>query len=457
MNKRPAANSNNTLSTNKLYTILESISDGVMAVDLDGRVVYFNRAAERITGIARAEALEKPCRDVMNVVNHTCAIEETLRTGEQVINRYVCLLSAAGERTPISVSTALLRNRHREVTGAVETFRDLTQVEELRKSIEGLHSFSNMIGRSKPMSELFETLPLIAASDSNVLIRGENGTGKELVARAIHAHSTRCDKPMVSVNVAAIPETLLESELFGHTAGAFTGARSAHMGRFERADGGTLFLDEIGDLSVTLQVKLLRALQEGEIEPVGAEGPRKVDVRVVAATNSDLPRMIEENTFRRDLYYRLNVVELCVPRLRDRPEDIPLLIDHFIGRFNQLKSKDISGIHPNAMHTLLNHEYPGNVRELENIIEHAFVLCPGGIIRPEHLPRSLRGVTPTPVVQVSGTLEQMEILTITAALKRNSFKRKETAAELGIDPSTLYRKIRKHKIIIPESTETSTG
>ncbi|MCF7811075.1 sigma 54-interacting transcriptional regulator [bacterium] len=430
----------------KLMTIIDSISDGVLAVDVDLRVTYINKAAEQILERSKDEVIGRLCWDVFQSYGN-CPMRDTFNTGKAIINKYICLIHTDGMRIPISVSTAMLKDEHGNVIGGVETFRDLTQVETLRKELESKYTFSDMIGRSKLMQDLFGLLPTIAKSESTVLIEGESGTGKELVARAIHNSSPRQQKPMIVVNSGAIPDTLLESELFGYKAGAFTDAKKDKPGRFALAKGGTLFLDEIGELSASLQVKLLRVLQNQIYEPLGSVKSEKTDVRIIAATNKNLVELMEAGQFRQDLYYRLNVIEIRLPPLRERETDIPLLVDHFIGKFKHIFGKDISGITRPALNILMNHHYPGNVRELENIIEHAFVICPGGVIRPEYLPTFLQnGSRSIPLIEVNGSLEQIEILTINAALERNNWRRKETAMELGINPSTLYRKMKKYKL-----------
>jgi len=284
-----------------------------------------------------------------------------------------------------------------------------------------------------------------------VLIEGESGTGKELVARAIHNLSPRRRKKLVTVNCGALPDTLLESELFGHKAGAFTDAKRDKPGRFALAEGGTIFLDEIGDVSPALQARLLRVLQERTYEPLGGTEPLKADVRVITATNRDLDELVAQGRFRQDLYYRVNVVRLELPPLRERKEDVPLLIDHFIARFNRLREKDVSGVAPEVLAVLMEHSYPGNVRELENILEHAFVLCPGGMIEPQHLPPRIRPAgAAAPEFRGARTLEEIEARFIRDALARNGWNRLATARELGIHKSTLFRKIKSLGIVLPE-------
>jgi PAS domain S-box-containing protein len=427
-------------------TVLNSINEGVFTVDLDWKVSFFNRAAERITGVRAEEAVGRPCCEVFraDICEDACALERTFSTGIPTVNATASIVTGTGSRVPIRISTALLREADGGISGGVETFQDLSQVEQLRKELESRYTFEDIIGRSAVMTKLFQVLPQIAESDSTVLIEGDSGTGKELFARAIHSLSGRKEGTFLAVNCAALPDTLLESELFGYKAGAFTGARKDKPGRFALAEGGTLFLDEIGDISPAMQVRLLRVLQERRIEPLGSVKPEAVDVRVVAAANRSLADMVEAGTFRRDLFYRVCVVQLRLPPLRERRLDIPLLVDHMVGRFRKLKGKDISGVAEDVMVRLMQHSYPGNVRELENIVEHAFVLCNGGFIRKEHLPPELQPSGPdAPGDGASDpTLREMEKTLIADRLRRCRGNRKRTAASLGIDYTTLYRKIR---------------
>jgi transcriptional regulator with PAS, ATPase and Fis domain len=300
------------------------------------------------------------------------------------------------------------------------------------------------------MQALFEILPRIAESNSTVLIEGASGTGKELVARAIHDLSSRRKKRFVAVNCAALPDTLLESELFGYKAGAFTDARHDKPGRFLLAEGGTIFLDEIGDVSPAMQVRLLRLLQERSVEPLGATEPLKVNVRVLAATNQELAQRVREGKFREDLFYRIRVIHLSLPSLRQRREDIPLLVDHLVAKLNRIQGKDIDGVSEAVMAQLMRHDYPGNVRELENIIEQAFVLCRGGLIESQHLPPELRPALPSPNPAADPvSIRSMEKHLIEAALRKHQGHRSRAARQLGIDSSTLYRKIKALAIDIP--------
>jgi len=429
--------------------ILDSIAEGVFTVDRDWRITSFNRAAEEITGTPREEAVGRRCWEVFrtSICESACALRETMRTGEQLVNRRVFIVTSEGERKPIAVSTALLRSPDGDVVGGVETFRDLTVEETLRRELDGQRGFRDMVGQSARMREIFELLPDIAESMSTVLVLGESGTGKELLARAIHDLSPRRDGPFVVVNCGALPDNLLESELFGHKAGAFTDARSDREGRFARAREGTIFLDEIGDVSPNLQSRLLRVLQDGTFEPVGASAPEVSDARVIAATNRDLEAMVEEGTFRQDLYYRINVFPLRLPPLRERREDIPYLVDHFIERFRRLKGKEITGIDRQALSALMRADFPGNIRELENVIEHAFIMCRGGTIRVRHLPDSISG---RGGVTEPESFDDAERELILRTLEKTGWNRAAAARELGVHKTTLWRKMKRLSIEPPE-------
>jgi len=428
--------------------ILDSVADGVFTVDENWRITSFNRAAERITGIPGAEAIGKPCCEVFkaSICETRCALRRTMQTGRPVVNWAIYIVDAKGNRVPVTISTALLRDEKGKVIGGVETFRDLGLVEELRRELTAHHTFADIISKSHQMLGIFDILPQVADSDATVLIVGDTGSGKELIARAVHNLSPRKKKPLVVVNCGALPENLLESELFGYKAGAFTDARKDKPGRFALADGGTVFLDEIGDVSLSLQVRLLRFLQEKTFEPLGGTESVKADVRIVCATNKPLEELVDRGEFRQDLYYRVNVVKISLPPLKARKEDIPLLVDHFVYRFSRLRGKDINGVDHDALAVLMRYDYPGNIRELENVIEHAFVLCPGGMIRIEHLPEYLRPSDAALAGHGPHSLAELEIMHIRESLARHNNNRAATADELGINKSTLWRKMKKYGI-----------
>ena len=430
--------------------ILDSITEGVFTVDSDWCITSFNRAAEEITGIPRKNALGHKCSDILraDVCETDCALRQTMRTGKSVINKAVHIVDAKGERHAIAISTALLKDEKGKVIGGVETFRDMSLVEELRKKIEGRYCCEDIISQNHRMQNIFGILPNIAESDCTVLVEGESGTGKELFARAIHNLSFRKGKSFVAVNCGALPDTLLESELFGYKAGAFTDAKKDKPGRFAKAEGGTLFLDEIGDVSAAVQVRLLRVLQERTYEPLGAVSSVNSNVRVITAANKKLSELVEQGRFREDLYYRINVMRLELPPLRERKDDVPLLVNHFINRFRRLRNKNISCVTDEVLASLLAYDYPGNVRELENIIEHCFVLCQGEVIEKKHLPASVCPGSNTDKIKMGEitTLKQMEQLLIIEALRRNKGNQTATAKELGINKSTLFRKLKAYDI-----------
>jgi PAS domain S-box-containing protein len=434
--------------------ILDSIADGVFTVDADWKITSFNRAAEHITGIKKAEAIGRHCWDVFraSICETRCSLKQTMETGDPVVDQAIFIVTSEGERIPVSISTAILKKPDGKVIGGVETFRDLSVVEELRKALKERHSFLDIISKNEEMRRLFQILEQVAASNSTVLLQGESGTGKELFARAIHSLSRRKNGPLVTINCGALPDTLLESELFGYKAGAFTDARRDKPGRFSLAEKGTLFLDEIGDISPALQVRLLRILQERTYEPLGSTQSKKADVRIVAATHQDLDSLVQKGLFRQDLYYRINVVKLSLPPLRDRKEDIPLLAEHFIRKFNRLNDRDIKGLSPETLGLLMAYDFPGNVRELENMVEYASVVCKNSIIGPEHLPGHLLPAAMGRIkpddrsMNCEPSWEETERTFILSILKKNNWKRAATAQDLGIHPTTLWRKMKRLKI-----------
>ena len=432
--------------------ILNSVADGVFTTDNDGKITFMNKAAEQITGFSSKEAIGRYCFDVFraDICQSRCALKETLKTKKEIISLPATILKKGGQKVPISISTAVLKNERGEIIGGVETFRDLSAIEELKKELSQKYTLGDIISKNHLIHDIFNILPNIAESDSTVLIQGASGTGKELFAKAIHNLSRRRTKQFIKVNCGALPDTLLESELFGYVKGAFTDAKKDKPGRFALANEGTIFLDEVGDMSPSLQVKLLRVLQEKEFEPLGANSPRKTDVRIIAATNKHLSKLVNEKKFRDDLFYRLNVVKIELPPLSQRREDIPLLIDTFIQKFNAKMGKQIVGVSDQALRLLLKHDYPGNIRELENIIEHAFVLCKGDRIDLDCLPKEItedqKVENPTMPLQEETPFEKAETEVIEKILKKYDGNRIKTAQELGIDRTTLWRKIKKYGI-----------
>jgi PAS domain S-box-containing protein len=438
-----------------LETILSSVADGVFTVDQQWRVTSFNKAAERITGISAWEAIGKKCRDVFHadICEQGCALQRTLESGREIIDVPARILNNKGRSIPISLSTALLRDADGDLLGAVETFRDLSALEQLRREISHQYTFEDIVGKSKAMRKVFAILPDIAESDATVLIEGPSGSGKELLARAVHSFSLRRNKPLVAVNCGALPESLFESELFGYTQGAFTDAKRTKPGRLAVAEGGTLFLDEVSELPPATQVKLLRVLQEREYEPLGSVKPVRSNVRVVAATNCKLAELVSHGKFRDDLYFRLAVVRLSLPSLNERREDIPYLVEHFIEKFNAKRGKSITGVSPAVMELLMRHEFSGNVRELENLVEYAFVLCHDQRIDVRHLPedfQSLLSSSPESAPsRIPSRLKWAEADAIQVALRRNKYHVGRTALDLGVSRTTLWRKMKRYSLEPP--------
>jgi len=432
--------------------ILDSIAEGVFTVDLDFLITSFNKGAEEITGIPREKAIGRPCFEVLraNVCETGCILKQTINNRRPIVNMPVYIIRADQKCIPISANTTLLKDKSGQVIGGVETFRDLTAVNKLRKALLKQHSFEDIVSKNDKMLKLFAILPQIAESNSTVLIEGASGTGKELIARAIHNHSSRRKGAFIAVNCGALPDTLCESELFGYKAGAFTDAKKDKPGRFALAQNGTIFLDEIGDISQAVQIRLLRVLEEKVYEPLGSTKTVKTNARVVAATHQNLEQLVREGKFREDLYFRIDVIKLSLPKLSDRKEDIPLLVDHFVDRFNHLTGRNIVGLTQEAMAALMLYDWPGNVRELENAIEHAFVLCQEELIRLQHLPERLIPENGSMLVPTGLTLREIEKRAIETALRRNQWKKMATARDLGIDKNTLRRKIKRLEITVPQ-------
>jgi transcriptional regulator with PAS, ATPase and Fis domain len=374
-----------------------------------------------------------------------------MKKGKPTIGNELEIISKPGRRVPIRVNSAILINNKNEKIGAVETFIDISEIKNLSEHLDERFKYENIVGKNKEIKQIINVLESVSQTDSSVLITGESGTGKELAARAIHLNSHRRTGPFTAVNCSAFAESLIESELFGHEKGAFTGAIKSKVGRFELANGGTLFLDEIGDLSITVQTKLLRVLETREIERVGSNKPIKIDTRIIAATNKNLEREIEAGRFREDLYYRINVMNIQLPPLRERKDDLPILVNHFIEKFNSKFERNIKHFSSSAFDILMDYNWPGNIRELENVIEHCFVLCDSDIIQIEHLPKRLRE-REFNTIQGSDTnnfnhIKDAERNIIINTLKKHNGNRSKTAEELNIHPTTLWRKMKKFNLL----------
>lgn len=432
--------------------ILQNVSDGVFTVDTDLKISSFNQAAENITGLSQDEALGRRCWDVFksNRCQSGCILKKSLVEGKS-FNDSSEIMGKWENHITIDISTSPLRNENSEIIGCIGVFRDLRLVEKMAGKLDTCYRIGNMVSRSPAMKKIFDIVPKVADCTSTILIEGETGTGKELLARAMHTQGPRKMKPFVAINCGALPDTLLESELFGYKAGAFTDATKDKPGHFSVAEGGTIFLDEIGETSPEFQIRLLRVLEERQIFPLGGIKSIPVDVRVIVATNRNLFDLVKQGKFRQDLYYRVDVLRLELPALRERKEDIPLLIEYFIERKNKSQIKKIEGIDKSILPYFMAYDYPGNVRELENIIERAYVFCSNGIIQLDNLTDSLKNSIQEKKPQESfdQLTESTEYQAILEALTNNNYNRIAAARELGIHKSTLFRKIKKLGLIIP--------
>jgi len=432
----------------KIRTILDNIPSGVYTVDQEMNLLSFNRSLERITGFRSEEVLGKKCMEVFrsDFCEAGCPLKRSMRTGETLRGIEVNLRAKDGSVVPIASSTALLRDEDGRPIGGICSFRDLREVHAVPASQGQVRDFLGMVSKNHRMHEIFDLIETVAESDANVLIEGESGTGKELVARAIHRLSGRGEKPFLGVNCASLNENLMESELFGHIRGAFTGAVKDRMGRFEMAEGGTLFLDEVSEIGPHLQAKLLRVVQEREYQRVGETRARKADVRILSATNRRLKDLLAGGSFRDDLYYRLNVVSIIPPPLRDRKEDIPVLVDYFLDRSRDHRGGLRRSFSPLAMRVLLEYSWPGNVRELENAVERARICSRGEVIEESALPAEIRrggGTTHRGARPAGQGPDEPKAETIREALSRCRGNREEAALLLGISRVTLWRRMKR--------------
>ncbi len=446
--------------------IIDTMADGVFTLDKDGRVTSWNRSMEHISGYTADEAMSKTCQILKcsRCFGKKCPSGirscQILKEGKSEAKE--CILThKAGHHVPVIKNARVVRDENQKIIGVVETVTDLSEITRARQEAEEAlirlgekHRLDNLIGKSHEMQKVFAAINAAAASDATILIMGESGTGKELVAGAIHQRSMRKTSPLIAVNCSALTESLLESELFGHVKGAFTGATNHRTGRFEEADGGTVFLDEIGEISPYIQVKLLRVLQEREIERVGDSKTRKVNIRIMAATNRDLYRRVQEGHFRDDLYYRLKVFPIVLPPIRKRKDDIPLLTRHFIARQNRKTGKDIKGISQYAMRVFMDHSWPGNVRELENAIEHAFVLCNRDQIEISDLPLEIRqprdecrpgaiAGADAKKARIGKDLSKEELMEL---LETSRWNKAEVARRLGVSRTAVWKYMKKWEI-----------
>lgn len=434
-----------------LEAIFRSVKDAIITVGKDLTLLEVNRAAQEICGIKR-ESIGMPFNSLQLHCNGKCldVLEKTIKSKEPVeLYRTECKNDRVNQQV-VTITAAPLLDRRSLFSGAVLVIRDETRLNSLERDLRERHNFGTIIGQNRKMQEIYSLIEDLSHVQTTVLITGESGTGKELVADAIHFSGDRSRNPLVKVNCSALSENLLESELFGHVKGAFTSADRDKIGRFQKADGGTIFLDEIGDISHRMQLRLLRVLQDKVIERVGDSTPFKVDVRVIAATNQDLARKVKDGDFREDLYYRLKVVELALHPLRQRKDDIPLLVDHFIQKLNTKFNREIVAVSDDVLNIFMNYDWPGNVRELEHALEHAFIVCRQDTITADHLPKNtdmFDRVSSAPAAEAETDSEQERI---TAALKRAGGNKSKAARLLGVNVRTIYRKMKKYNIIHQE-------
>ena len=440
----------NEIYRHNLEAIFKSLNDGIVTVDREMRVIEANEATKSICGFSPEEIVGKEFEKVLSRCNKPCykVLKETLKTKKTIREFRVECGHKARPGQIVLLTSSPLMDRKKKFVGAVLVARDITRLSDLEKKLKERHQFHNIIGKSLRMQEIYRLIDYLADIETTVLITGESGTGKELVAGAIHHRGKRAGKPLVTVSCSALAETLLESELFGHVKGAFTGAIKGRAGRFQVADGGTVFLDEIGDISPIVQLKLLRVLEEREFERVGDSKPIKVDVRVITATNRNLKENVMLGEFREDLYYRIKVVEVAIPPLRERREDLPLLVDHFCSLFENSFNKKIDGVSDEVLNTFMHYPWPGNVRELQHAIEHAFVVCRGRNITLDHLPSEIieyyRGTS-----RAHGKKFVNEPHEILQALNKTDWNKAKAARMLGISRQTIYRKIDEFGLAKP--------
>ncbi|MFH1132335.1 MAG: sigma 54-interacting transcriptional regulator [Pseudomonadota bacterium] len=454
-------NNQSAVSQRMVDLILDNVGDGVFTVDKKFRITFFSRSAEVITGFTSQEALGKPCYEIFrtSMCSHDCPLNRSLKTGQRVANVEIDILTKDGKQQTVSVSTAPLVAKGGQFMGGVETFRDLSLVKDLRRELKNKYTFQDIISKNVQMRQLFETLPNIAKSNATVLIQGRSGSGKELFAKAIHNTSPRKEGPLVKVNCGALPEHLLQAELFGQDPGNGSGMQSSTVGGFQAAQGGTIFLEDLGEIPLFVQVKLLQVLEQREIRTSPSMRPIPVDVRVITGTKQDMQNLVAQGRFLEDLFYRLNVVLVRIPDLKDRREDIPLLVEHFIERFNNRMGRFVQSMSKKALAILMSYPFPGNVRELENVIEHAHIVAKGRVIGPHDLPQNILNFacfddgTSMPNTRYGSfsTAEGLEAERerLSECLKDNFWSIPRAARELGLHRTTLWRKVKRLNISRP--------
>jgi len=434
-----------------LVRILDNLKEGIIAHDLNRRIFFFNREAERITGYHRSEVMHRDCHEAFGepFCGERCLFQEGNVFVPDNAEYPLTIVTKDGETRNVEMSASRMHDENNDIIGVIAFIKDVTDVVQFQLRTGKLNGYQNIIGHDWKMIRIFQQIRDLAGYDYPVHVSGETGTGKELVAEAVHAGSRRAGAPFVPINCGALPEGLIESELFGHVKGAFTGAIRDKKGRFELADGGSILLDEVAELSKEMQVKLLRFLQTGKYEKVGGEQTVSVNVRIISATNADLKQEVKNKNFREDLYYRLNVIPIHLPPLRDRKNDIPLLVDYFLKQFNeQLESKNIS-ITSDAVSLMMDYEWPGNVRQLQNFLQYAIVKSSGNYIRPEDLPMEL-GALQTGQKR-RGPAKKLNFESVAAALKKTGYNKAKAARLLGVGRATLYRFLNDHPDIEAET------
>ncbi len=432
-----------------LGSLLDNLTDGVLAHDVERRIFFFNTAAQRITGFDSAEVVGRDCHEVFpnRFCGSDCTIWENARNPVESRLRYLrTFIKRNGERRELEMSVVAINTPSNEMLGALVIFRDMTEIVHLRKRLERDRVFCGIVGHHPSMQEVFDTIRELCDVNVPILIQGESGTGKEMVATALHQLSQRSDGPFVPVNCGALPEGTLESELFGHVRGAFTGAIHDRKGRFALAEGGTIFLDEIGEISPNMQVKLLRVIQEKSFVPVGGEKSVKSNVRIICATNRDLKLLTRQGLFRTDLFYRLAVVPIQLPPLRERKSDIPLLAEHFLNRFSSDTEYSVKEVSPEAIELLQRYDWPGNVRELGNAIQFGMVKCRTGVLDVSHLPPEIQERYGSAATSRPGRPSKLDPETVSDILRQTGGNRAKAARLLNVSRSTLYRFMDSHKV-----------
>lgn len=435
-----------------LQAILNSVSEGVMALDRDWKIFSWNLAAERITGFHKEEVLGKECTKIFrtSLCRENCPVDKALSCGHPYHDIAVAIRNKNNQIVHLLVNATPLYDADGSIIGGLETFRDVSQSHWMQEELQQQYGYRTIVGRSRAIKKVFELMADLIKTDTTVLIQGESGTGKELIARALHFYGPRRDRSFVALNCSTLSEGVLESELFGHVKGAFTGAVRDHVGKLELANGGTLFLDEIGEISQSLQVKLLRVLEEREFQRVGDNRTVRIDSRIITATNRDLYKKVLDGSFRDDLYYRLSVFPVHLPPLRERIDDIPVLIGHFIEKFNKQMGRSIQGITDRVLDILEKYYWPGNIRELANALEHAFVHARGALIYPQDLPQSLLNSPQTPLIHKAHererALDHVEREMIVKELEAAGWNKTVAAKRLRMGRSTLWRKMEKYGI-----------